>query len=168
MMGSGKTTVGRLVAAKTGWPRFDNDQILIELHGMNARELLEARGEDALRAAEDAALAHALKQPAPAVIDAAAGTILSAESRAALREPIVVWLRATAETLFRRAAGAQHRPWLAKGEEWMRAAHEARGPLYASIADAVIDTDGRAPDDVATEVLDRITERCPGVQLHDA
>jgi shikimate kinase len=168
MMGSGKTTIGRLIAARTGWPRFDNDQTLRQLYGMTARQLVETRGEEQMRAAEDAALAHNLNKPAPAVIDAAAGTILSAQSRAALRDQIVVWLRASPETLFHRAAGGQHRPWLAGGEDWIREATEIRDPLYASVADVVIDTDGRTPDEVAAEIIDRITKLCPGVQLPDA
>ena len=56
MMGSGKTTIGRLVAATASLPLLDNDEILVELYGMNPRQLLEARGEEAMRAAEDAAL----------------------------------------------------------------------------------------------------------------
>ena len=47
MMGSGKSTVGRLLAQRTGWPRYDNDALLQELYGMTAKEIVEARGEDA-------------------------------------------------------------------------------------------------------------------------
>src|SRR5215211_6839484 len=90
MMGSGKTTIGRRLAVETGWPFQDNDEILAELYGKNARELFEESGEEQLRMAESAALTYGLSQLAPAIIDAAAGTILSADSRAALRDPIVV------------------------------------------------------------------------------
>ncbi len=55
MMGSGKTTVGRLLAAETGWPYFDNDELLA-MRGTTARELLERGGEPVLRAAEAEAL----------------------------------------------------------------------------------------------------------------
>jgi shikimate kinase len=157
-MGSGKSTIGQLLGERTGWRQFDNDEILIDLYGLTARQLLEERGEPELRAAENAALAYALSKPAPAIVDAAAGTILSPDSRAALTAPIVVWLRASPDTLLRRAAGAQHRPWLAGGEEWVREQMAIRSPLYASVADVVIDTDGRSPDDVATDVLARIRE----------
>ena len=160
MMGSGKSTIGRLVSEETGWPLYDNDDLLMSLHGMTARELLSARGEEAMRAAEDAALAHGLNRPSPHVVDAAAGTILSAESRAALREPVVIWLRALPETLFRRAAGAEHRPWLADGETWMRETSALRDPLYASVADIVIDTDGRTPTDVADAAIEAIKRLC--------
>ena len=106
MMGSGKTTIGRLVAERTGWRKLDNDQILLELFGLTARQLLEERGEAALRAAEDAALAYGLKQSGPSVIDAAAGTIASDESREALREAVVRRLRGVLTGLADRAPGA--------------------------------------------------------------
>ena len=114
-----------------------------------------------MRAAEDAALRFALSQPAPSIIDAAAGTIMSPESRKALIDPIVVWLRASPETLSKRAAGAARRPWLDRGEEWLRTADEERRPLFASVADIVADTDVRQPADVAAEIYQRISELCP-------
>lgn len=160
MMGSGKTTVGRHVAERTGWRKIDNDEVLRDLYGLTARQILEERGEAALRSAEGAALAHALEQPGPSIVDAAAGTILSNESRQAMRDPVVVWLRASPETLLGRAAGARHRPWLAGGEAWFRETDTLRRPLYASVADAVVDTDDRAPDEVAEEVAERIAELC--------
>jgi shikimate kinase len=160
MMGSGKTTVGRLLAAQTGWPRYDNDELLFELYGMTPKQILEARGEDALRAAEDAALAYGLERPAPCIIDAAAGTILSAGSRAALTDPVVVWLRASPATLFGRALGATHRPWLDGGEQWMRETDTERSPLYASVADVSVVTDDRTPNDIADEALAEINELC--------
>jgi shikimate kinase len=159
MMGSGKTTVGALVSAKTGFQRFDNDQTLYDLLGLNARQLVEARGEDELRIAENAALAAALKRPGPSVIEAAAGTILSGEARAMLRDAFVVWLRAAPETLLARAVGGEHRPWLDVGESWIREADAERGPIYSATADLVIDTDARAPSDVADEIVREIEER---------
>lgn len=152
MMGSGKTTVGRLLAEMTGWPRFDNDVLLRRLQGLNARALLEDRGEAALRQAEAAALALGLAQPAPCIVDAAAGPILDPESRSALAAEIVVWLRARAETLTARAQGAAHRPWLDLGEEWMRNAVAERYPLYESVADLVVDTDRADPLEVTREI----------------
>jgi len=162
MMGSGKTTIGRLLAQKTGWPLFDNDEVLQGLFGMNPRQLFDNRGEAEMRAAEDAALAYSLRQPGPSIIDAAAGTILSPDSRAALGDAAVVWLRASPETLFRRATEAEavHRPWIDRGEPWLAATHAQRGPLYASVADVVLDTDDRDPDELATQLAEGIPELC--------
>lgn len=164
MMGSGKTTIGKLLAQATGWQRHDNDQLLDELHGKTPKQLLDERGEQYMREAEDAALAHGLKAEAPSIVDAAAGTILSQTSRDSLLGPTVVWLRASPETLFQRAAGAAHRPWLHDGAEWFRATVRDRDALYASVADVVVDTDDRSPADVVEEILAKLSEICPGLQ----
>lgn len=167
MMGSGKTTVGWLLAEATGWPRYDNDTLLDELYGMTAKQLLEARGEDGLRDAEGVALVRALEAEPPCLIDAAAGTILSESTRRALLTPLVVWLRARPEALFRRAFGGDHRPWLEKGVGWLQAAESERRPLYASVADVVVDTDDRSPTDIADEVLAQLRVLCPAAFTTD-
>ena len=168
MMGSGKTTVGRLLAEATGWPRFDNDRLLDQIYGMTAKQILEVRGEEEMRAAEDAALAQGISAEAPSIVDAAAGTILSPTSRELLREPIVVWLRASPSTLFSRAVGAAHRPWLEGGEEWVRTAAAEREPLYSSVADIVIDTDDVSPARAARELLSRLSSLCPELRAPES
>jgi shikimate kinase len=161
MMGSGKSTVGRLLAQQTGWPRYDNDALLQELYGMTAKEIVEERGEDAKREAENAALAFGLTRPAPCIVDAAGGTITSEASRAALNAATVVWLRARPKTLYRRAVGGAHRPFMESGDEWVRKTDAERRPLYASVADIVIDTDRRRPADIADLVMTKLRPLCP-------
>ena len=153
MMGSGKTTIGRLLSESTGWPYADNDELVRQAHGMTARELLAERGEGAMRGAESDAMGLGLGLPPPAIFGAAAGVILDpADSERLRTRAIVVWLRASAAVLESRAMGAEHRPWLdAGGASWIRDAAAEREPLYASVADLVIDTDGgSAAEAVAT------------------
>ncbi len=156
MMGSGKSTIGRALSAITGWPYHDNDDLLQIERGRNAREVLAAEGRSELREAEAGALRVGLVQPAPCLIGAAAGTILEKEARDLLnKEAIVVWLRAEPRILVERAAGAEHRPWLdGDAVAWMEEALAERAPLYESVADLTVDTDGRTPDETAQEVLD--------------
>ena len=147
MMGSGKSTIGRLLAEATGWPYVDNDELVRRAHGMTARELLADRGEDVMRRAESDAMALGLALPPPAIVGVAAGVILDADDRERLRRgAIVIWLRATAGVLESRAKDADHRPWLeADGGSWIREAAAEREPMYASIADLVLDTDAGSP-----------------------
>jgi len=145
MMGSGKTTIGRLLAASTGWPLADNDELLQGFFGMTPRELLATRGVAALRQAEDEALVAGLRLPVPCIVDAAGGTIMSDSSRRLLADNVVVWLRASPPTLFRRASDAPHRPWLNRGPEWVRQTAAERAPLYESVADLIVDTDAGSP-----------------------
>ena len=76
--------------------------------------------------------------------------------REALRSGgVVIWLRASAEKLAARAAGAEHRPWLeADPGAWMAAAVVERDPLYASVADHVVDTDAAASEETAARILE--------------
>jgi len=153
MMGSGKSTIGRLLSEATGWPHVDNDELVRQAHGMTARELLAERGEDVMRSAESDALAVGLALRPPTIIGVAAGVILDSDDGARLRGgAIVVWLRAAAAVLESRAKGADHRPFVeGEGGSWIREAAAERAPLYASVADFVLDTDaGSVADAVAT------------------
>lgn len=155
MMGSGKSSVGVALARRTGWPFVDNDALVQQATGHTARELLARRGEDAMRAAESAALHAGLTMPPPAIVATAAGTILDAADREQIeRGGFVVWLRADAETLAARAVGAEHRPWLDHDPVgWFRAALGERDPLYAAVADLIIDTGRARPDQAADAIV---------------
>lgn len=155
MMGSGKSSVGMALADRTGWAFVDNDALVEQATGHTARELLARRGEAAMRAAESAALRTGLAMPPPVVVATAAGTILDADDRARIDGGgFVVWLRADADTLSARSAGADHRPWL-DGDPvaWFRAALEERDALYAGVADLVVDTGTVRPEEAAEAVV---------------
>ena len=158
MMGSGKSTIGRLLSEATGWPYFDNDELVLRSHGATPRELLAERGEAVMRAAESSALALGLDVPEPAIIGVAAGTILDSANRDRLRGGgIVVWLRAEADTVAARASGAAHRPWIdTGGGSWMHDATIEREPLYESVADITIDTTAGSPEAAAADLRERL------------
>jgi shikimate kinase len=159
MMGSGKSSVGRALAERTGWPFIDNDALVERATGLTARELLRDRGEDAMRAAESAALRAGLGIPAPAIVATAAGTILRAEDRDRIDDGgLVVWLHAPAPVLAARAAGAAHRPWLDDDPvAWFTRTLEEREPLYRAVADLEIDTGATDPDTIADRVVERLS-----------
>lgn len=158
MMGSGKSTVGRLVAKRVGWPYLDNDDLVERAHGTTARELLAERGYEALRDAEGDALELGVTTPVPAVIGVAAGTVLDAERRELMRDGgIVVWLGADAAMLESRAMRGEHRPWLDRhGASWIRDTAAEREPLYASVADFRVDTGVNSPEAAASEIIEHL------------
>ena len=158
MMGSGKTTVGRLLSEQTGWSLHDNDELVLRLFDATPRQILASGGEPRLRAAESEALAMGLEAPAPCIVGAAAGTILDEANRRRVRGAgVVVWLRAARATVEERAMGAAHRPWLdTGGESWIRDAVRERDPLYSSVADVTVAADGRAAGEVAAEILEHL------------
>jgi shikimate kinase len=167
MMGSGKTTVGKLLARRTGWPLHDNDELVVRLFDAAPRQILASGGEAKLRSAESEALAMGLEAPAPCIVGAAGGTILDEGNRRLLRGAgVVVWLRVTPAAIGERAMGAAHRPWLdTGGESWIRDAVAERNPLYASVADFTVDADGSTSKKVAAGILDHLrgVEACAGL-----
>jgi len=160
MMGTGKTSVGRLLGKRTGWPYADNDELLLQLVGKTPRELLAEDGEGALRESESAALRLGLASPEPSIVSAAGGTILDPENRRSLLDGgLVIWLKASPATIQQRATGATHRAWLdTGGPTWIRDAVAARNPLYASVADLTLEVDRRSSRQVAGDVLTWLRE----------
>lgn len=161
MMGSGKSSVGRALSARTGWPFIDNDVLVERATGRTAREILAADGEAGLRAAEAAALTAGLEAPEPAIVALAAGTVLDPGDRRRIADAgFVAWVQAPAEVLAARAAGAAHRPWLEGDPDgWFARTLAEREALYASVADLEIDTAVTGPEDAADAILAAIGER---------
>jgi shikimate kinase len=155
MMGSGKSSVGRALAERTGWPFIDNDALVERATGRTARELLRDRGEDAMREAESVALRAGLAVPAPVIVATAAGTIMRPEDRDRIDDGgLVVWLHAPAPVLAARAAGATHRPWLDDDPlGWFTRTIEERAPFYRAVADIEIDTGSTDAAAAAERVL---------------
>ena len=156
MMGSGKSTVGRSLSDRTGWPFVDNDALLLlRATGRTARQLLADEGEEAMRAAESAAMAEGLAMPPPVIVAVAAGTVLDPGNRRALEEAgRVVWLRAEPEVLGQRAEGTDHRPWVqADATAWAQRTLDARERLYASVSDLQVDTGTMSADEAADRIL---------------
>ncbi len=155
MMGTGKTTVGRALSARTGWPYLDNDELLQRACGRTAPELLAAEGEPALRAAESAALTLVLGMPGPLISGVAGGVVLDPADRARLvaGDASVIWLRATVATLVHRVGSGAGRSWLGDDPASALARLAAtRDPLYAEVADQVIDVDTGSPDELAARI----------------
>ncbi|CAB4874287.1 unannotated protein [freshwater metagenome] len=156
MMGSGKTTVGRLLAARLGRPLLDTDALIEAREGRTVRELFVSEGEDAFRAIETEVLEACLARPEVTVIAAAGGVVLRAENREALRDSgaRVVWLRADPAVLLERVKGGPHRPLLDNDPAGtLQRMYEEREELYREVADAIVTVDGRSVNEVVEAVL---------------
>lgn len=157
LMGTGKTTVGAVVAERLGRRFIDLDEEVAGREGRTVRQLLAERGEPVFRAAEAAALAAVLATPEPVVVATGGGAVLDADSRRLLTDgPVVVWLQAPTSVLVARVAGAgaPDRPLLDDGPEVvLERLAVARRPLYAEVADLSVDSASDDPDGVANSVL---------------
>jgi shikimate kinase len=157
LMASGKSSVGRRLATKLGWPYRDSDKDIEAATGLTARELGEREGVDAMHALEARHLLEALAEPEPSVIGAAASTIEVPKCRAAMRTPgvAVVWLRAAPEVLAKRFdAKDRHRPEFGSSPEaFLTEQAERRHPLFASLDPIIIDVDRIRPNEAARRAM---------------
>jgi shikimate kinase len=167
LMGSGKSTIGHLLARRLGVPFVDNDEALEARSGRSARDIARSDGADALHALEARALVDALARPGPAVVAAAASVVEQPAVGDALRGHEVVYLHATPEVLAARVAAPvrddDHRPFVDhEAQALLDAQYAARDPRYRAVAGIVVDTSASTPDaivDQITQALGRAAHR---------
>jgi shikimate kinase len=154
LMGSGKSTVGRQLGAILDRPFVDNDEQVRAATGLTVAEISQQHGVAEMRRLESEALVQALAWPLPAVVTAAAGTILDEQVRLTLRKQYVVWLRADPATLATRVAADPLRPLLGDHpEQVLRAQNEMRSALYAEVAHLAVDVTGRSPKEIVATII---------------
>ena len=130
MPGSGKSTIGPLLAERLGLPFHDCDAMIEQQLGMTVAQIFARLGEARFRA-EEKGLIGTLLEAEPAVIGAGGGAFLDPEIReAALKRAVPVWLDAGLATLAKRLRGVDERPLLA-GRDALAAMKAQRDPVYA-------------------------------------
>ncbi len=153
----GKSSYGRALAARLAIPFFDLDDHIEE--GVSAGDIIRTKGEDVFRAEETAALKRMLSREGDFVLALGGGTpVRQANRRLLASSPCrVVWLKASLEeSVFNPewAALAAQRPLLAGGDrERIVALFQSRIPAYSSVADCIIVTDGKTPEEIISEIL---------------
>jgi shikimate kinase len=154
-MGSGKSSTGRALARKTGWPRFDTDESVSKRFGRDIAEIFSAFGEEKFRDAETEALRE-LSGVAPSVIVTGGGIVLRPENVELLRRlGTLVHLEADEETLFQRVSRRTTRPLLQTEDPRGTLAKllREREPIYREAADFKVDTSRLTHEEVAEAVL---------------
>ena len=156
-MGTGKTSVGRLLAARLGCAFHDLDKKIEAQCGMTIPAMFEQHGEAYFRAREKDAV-RAVSARMNLVIATGGGTVKDAENVALLRQNgILVALTADVDTILQRTAARGTRPVLDGADAGDRRAAvvrllEERSSLYET-ADITVDTSGRAPLEVAEYIV---------------
>ena len=146
-MGAGKTSAARAAAAALGGRAVDSDTVVEERLGQRIEDYFASHGETAFRELEEEVVCELLATPPGPVISLGGGAAGSARVREALERHVVVLLDVDPDTAWQRAGG--RRP-LARDRERFEALHAERGPLYESLADAIL-------TDSAREVVRRAT-----------
>lgn len=159
MMGAGKTTVGRRLAAKLGRHFVDSDEEVEKAAGMTIEDIFRTHGEADFRAGEVKVIARLLKDGG-IVLGTGGGAFINPETRALVNSSAIsVWIKADFDLLFQRVSRRSNRPLLktANPRETLQKLIDVRYPTYAEAHVTVVSRDV-PQDQVATEVIDAVLE----------
>ena len=155
MMGSGKTTVGRLLARRMHWSFYDTDALIEDISRMPIPTIFETMGEEFFRKVEKEVVRH-MADSTHAVLATGGGVPCQGENwKAFEKRSLVVWLKARPESLLERLrrSPASARPMLNNdlSLEKISELSSKREPFYRK-AQFILETDGLSPDKVADKV----------------
>ena len=161
MMGVGKSVVGAALARRAGARWVDTDQMITEKCGEIAT-IFEQFGEEYFRNLEVETV-KALVQEDGLVISTGGGLVLREENVSLLKQNgKIVWLRGKVDTLTKRLSEDKTRPLLKTDrgclQEKLTKMLENRAPIYERIADFAVDIDGKAPEEIAMEIVAKLEE----------
>lgn len=163
-MGSGKTTIARLLHAKTGIRMMDLDQVIETVAGLTIPQIFAAKGEIHFRKLEHAALKEILDSEETIILGLGGGTPCYANNHELLKGDGILWiyLKASPQTLYERISASDSARPLLHGKKDDEAAafiaqHLFERSYFYNQADCKIDTDGKSPDEVASAIKNLLT-----------
>lgn len=155
-MGAGKSTVAQLLADAWGVAARDTDADIESTEGREISEIFVDSGETHFRALEAKAVAEALATH-DGVLSLGGGAILDPATRELLDGHTVVFLRVGLSEAVKRVGLGVGRPMLLGNvRSRIKALLDERTPIYEAAATIAVDTDGRTPDEVAAEIMERL------------
>lgn len=151
-MGTGKSSVGTLLAQQMEWPFVDLDTVIEAGQGSTIREIFNEAGEPFFRQIEHAALVEVSKKE-PAVIALGGGTFAQKPNFDLIRQArgVTIWLDCSIEELWQRCSMMDNRP-LFRDRESFSQLYEERLPYYRQ-AEFRIATGGRPPEEIVQEII---------------
>ncbi|MBQ1922728.1 MAG: shikimate kinase [Lachnospiraceae bacterium] len=161
-MGSGKTTVGGVLASMAGMDFVDMDPLMEERAGMSISRIFELETEKGFRDRESALIRDLAGENRRGVVYATGGgSPLREENRKLLRSlGTVIWLQVSAESVLERLKDATDRPLLQRPDREQAVSDmiRERGPAYEACADISVCTDKKLPEAIAREILTKAGE----------
>jgi shikimate kinase len=157
--GTGKTAVGKVLAAKLGRQVISTDKEIVRRAGSSIPDIVAARGWDYFRDLESS-VCRELAGRDDLVIDTGGGAILRQQNVDVFkRNGRLIWLTASVETIAARIGGDAQRPSLTGTKSHVEEIQEVlaeRIPKYQAAADVILATDGRSIDDLAATILQHV------------
>jgi len=155
-MGSGKSSVGAVLARKLSYKFCDSDRLIEDSSGLTISQIFERYGEEHFRDMETQLLQDMLDNMDYTVLSTGGGMPLREQNRQLLRQlGYVVYLKASKETTIRRLKGDKSRPLL-KAENFEERVDKllaARTPLYEKAANKIIVTDDKTINQIVADII---------------
>ncbi|CRZ33669.1 shikimate kinase [Herbinix hemicellulosilytica] len=158
-MGSGKTSVGKILSEKLNYDFKDTDEMIETLEDTTINNIFRLHGEEFFRDLETTLLLSLKDTMRNTVLSTGGGMPVRESNRKILKEMgQVVFLRASADSILKRLSGDTTRPLLKNKnpKETAERLLAQRTPYYEEAADVIIDTDNKAIDDIVGEILNAI------------
>ena len=155
-MGCGKTTVGKLLAAKLGIRYVDSDECIVQSEGMTVPEIFEQKGEPYFREVEEQTVKGLCEKPE--VIACGGGAMLrDSTAQYASANGTVIFLDVPFNICYERICGDPNRPIVtASSRDELLARYNARYPVYCRNSDVQIDCGAGSPLDCTEKILESI------------
>ncbi len=157
MMGTGKTTVGRLLAKQLAYGFVDTDDVIVQAAGKSINQLFAEVGEAEFRQLESNILAQVCAYTKLAIATGG-GIVLRRENWSYLHHGLIVWLDAPVELLYTRLLEDTTRPLLQNVDpkDKLRSLLEQRQPLYSQADLRIAVSAQETPEQIATKVIEAI------------
>jgi shikimate kinase len=161
MRGSGKTTIGKLLARRLGKQYIEMDELIVQRLGLSISEIVDTYGWQKFRDAEAEITLEV--GGVDDVVNATGGGVVTRDEniRELKKKGKLVWLKANTDTLLKRIGNGQSRPSLTgkSPREDMKAVMAERSPIYQRAADFIVDTEGKQPEEIVDAIVKLLTEQ---------
>ena len=158
-MGSGKTTIGKILSSRLKYQFFDTDEEIKKKTGMSISSIFDKQGESGFRIIESQTL-EGLSIKSKSIISTGGGIVLMKENRVIMKNGTCIYLKIDFEEQLKRLANSDDRPLVSKNFDGsIEKTNAAREPFFLDLADIVIDTSNLNENEVTQQILSSLKSK---------
>ena len=158
-MGSGKTTIGKILSSRLKYQFFDTDEEIKKKIGMSISSIFDKQGESGFRIIESQLLEE-LSAKSESIISTGGGIVLMKENRVIMKNGTCIYLKIDFGEQLKRLTNSDDRPLVSKNSDGsIEMTNAAREPFFLDLADIVIDTSNLNENEVTQQILSSLKSK---------